>query len=70
MQDRLPDGWDELPLQRERERDELQDDEAEELLAALLKRREQAKEEADVTTSMLLGPGIVLTEGQFKEKEL
>lgn len=52
------------------ERDELADDEAEELLAALLKRRDQAKDENDVFTNTLLGPGIVLTRWQLKEKEL
>ena len=64
----LQERWDELLLKLER--DELADDEAEELLAALLKRREQAKDEDDVVTNMLLGPGIVLTKWQLKEKEL
>lgn len=60
--------WDELLTKLER--DELPDDEAEELLAALLKRREQAKKEHDVVTNTLLGPGIILTKWQLKEKEL
>ena len=64
----LQERWDELLTKLER--DQLGDDEAEELLAALLKRREQAKEEDDVMTNMLLGPGIVLTRWQLKEKEL
>ena len=64
----LQERWDELLTKLER--DELPDDEAEELLEALLKRREQAKEEDDVVTNMLLGPGIVLTKWQLKEKEL
>ena len=64
----LQERWDELLTKLER--DQLRDDEAEELLAALLKRREQAKEEDDVVTNMLLGPGIVLTKWQLKEKEL
>ncbi len=64
----LQERWDELLLKLER--DELPDHEAEELLAALLKRREQAKQEDDVVTNMLLGPGIILTKWQIKEKEL
>ena len=64
----LQERWDELLIKLER--DELIDDEAEELLAALLKRREQAKKEEDVVTNMLLGPGIILTKWQLKEKEL
>ena len=64
----MQERWDELLLKLER--DELADDEAEELLAALIKRREQAKDEDDMVTNMLLGPGIVLTKWQLKEKEL
>ena len=64
----LQERWDELLLKLER--DELPDHEAEELLSALLKRREQAKQEDDVVTNMLLGPGIILTKWQIKEKEL
>ncbi len=64
----LQERWDELLTKLER--DELPDDEAKELLAALLKRREQAKEEHDVVTNMLLGPGIILTKWQLKEKEI
>lgn len=64
----LKERWDQLLEKLEKET--LLDDEAEELLAALLKRREQAKEEDDVVTIMLLGPGIVLTKWQLKQKEL
>ena len=64
----LKERWDELLVKLEREA--LLDDEAEELLAALLKRREQARAEDDPVTIMLLGPGIVLTKWQLKEKEL
>ena len=64
----LQERWDELLTKLEQ--GELPDDEAEELLAALLKRREQAKEEDDIVTNMLLGPGIILTKWQLKEKEL
>ena len=64
----LKERWDEL-LER-LEREALPDNEAEELLAALLKRREQAKAEDDAVTMMLLGPGIALTKWQLKEKEL
>ena len=62
----LQEPWDELLL----ERDELLDHEAEELLVALLKCRERAKQDDDVETNMLLRPGIVLTKWQLKEKEL
>ncbi len=64
----LQERWDELLIKLERE--ELADEEAEELLAALLKRREQAEEEDDMVTNLLLGPGIILTKWQLKEKEL
>ena len=64
----LKERWDELIAKLEK--DKLPDDEAEELLAALLKRREQAENEDDVETIMLLGHGIVLTKWQLKEKEL
>ena len=60
--------WDEVLIKLERE--ELADEEAEELLAALLKRREQAEEEDDMVINLLLGPGIILTKWQLKEKEL
>lgn len=64
----LQERWEELLTKLEQ--DEILDAEAQELLAALLKRREQAKEEDDVVTNMLLGPGIVLTKWKLKEKEL
>ena len=50
--------------------DELSDDEAEEFLAALLKREEQARKEKDRATIAILGHGIVLTKWKLKEKEL
>lgn len=64
----LKERWDELLAKLEK--DKLPDDEAEELLEALLKRREQAMDEDDVESIMLLGHGIVLTKWQLKEKEL
>ena len=64
----LQERWDELI--KKLERNDLPDDEAEELLAAFLKRREQAVDEEDTETIMLLGHGIVLTKWQLKEKEL
>lgn len=64
----LKERWDELLEKLEKEI--ITDNEAEELLSALLKRREQAKAEDDAVTMMLLGPGIVLTKWQLKEKEL
>lgn len=64
----LKERWDELI--KKLERDRLPDDEAEELLEAFLKRREQAMDADDVETIMLLGHGIVLTKWQLKEKEL
>lgn len=60
--------WDELTFKLHK--DELSDDEAEEFLAALLKREEQAREEKDVPALAILGPGIILTKWQLKEKEL
>ena len=50
--------------------DQLSAAEAEEFLAALLKRREQADRENDLTTIAILNPGIILTKWQIKEKEL
>ena len=50
--------------------DELTDDEAAEFLAALLKREEQARKEKDRATLAILGPGIILTKWQLKEKEI
>lgn len=64
----LKERWDELILKLEKNK--LPDDEAEELLEAFLKRREQAMDADDVETIMLLGHGIVLTKWQLKEKEL
>ncbi len=64
----LQERWYELITKLEQ--DELPPEEAEEPLAALLKRREQAKEEDHVVTNMLLGPGIILIKGQLKEREL
>ena len=64
----LKERWDELITKLEKDR--LPDVEAEELLNALLKRRDQALEEDDIETIMLLGHGIVLTRWQIKEKEL
>ena len=64
----LKERWDELL--RKLENNRLPDDEAKELLAALVKRRDQAVEEDDVETITLLGHGIVLTKWQLKEKEL
>ena len=60
--------WNELT--RKLQLDELSDDEAEEFLAALLKREEQAREEKDRATLAILDPGIVLTKWRLKEKEL
>ena len=60
--------WNELA--DELHKDELSDDEAEEFLAALLKREEQAREERDLAALAILGPGIILTRWQLKEKEL
>ncbi len=63
-QDRWDELTDKLVLQ------DLSDDEAEEFLAALLKREDQAREERDVATLAILSSGIVLTKWQLKEKEL
>lgn len=60
--------WDELTNKLVGQK--LSDDEAEEFLAALLKREEQARQEKDVSTLAILGHGIVLTKWQLKEKEL
>ena len=49
----LKERWDELIAKLEK--DKLPDDEAQELLEALLKRREQAIDEDDVETITLLG---------------
>ena len=60
--------WNELTIKLHK--DKLSDDEAEEFLAALLRREEQAREEKDVAALAILGPGIILTKWQLKEKEL
>ncbi len=60
--------WNELTYKLHK--DELSDDEAEEFLTALLKREEQAREEKDPVALAILGPGIILTKWQLKEKEL
>ena len=60
--------WDELTFKLHK--DELSDEEAEEFLSALLKREEQAREEKDIAALAILGPGIILTRWQIKEKEL
>ena len=51
-------------------REELSDEEAEEFLAALLKREGQAREEKDLAALAIIGPGNMLTKWQLKEKEL
>ena len=71
-------GAPENPMQQERwneladklHQQELSDEEAEEFLAALLRREEQAREEKDIAALAILGPGIILTRWQLKEKEL
>ncbi len=71
-------GAPENPMKQERwneladklHQQEISDDEAEEFLAALLKREEQAREEKDLAALAILGPGILLTKWQLKEKEL
>ena len=60
--------WNELTYKLHK--DELSDEEAEEFLAALLKREEQAREEKDRAALAILGPGILLTRWQLKEREL
>ena len=60
--------WNELTYKLHK--DKLSDEEAEEFLAALLKREEQAREEKDTAALAILGPGILLTRWQLKEKEL
>jgi hypothetical protein len=60
--------WNELTYRLHK--DELSDEEAEEFLAALLRREEQAREEKDIAALAILGPGILLTKWQLKEKEL
>ena len=71
-------GAPENPMQQERwneladklHQQELSDEEAEEFLAALLRREEQAREEKDIAALAILGPGIILTKWRLKEKEL
>ena len=61
-------SWNEFSEKLHRE--ELSDEEAEGFPAALLKREEQAREEKDLAAPAILGPGIILTKWQLKEKEL
>ena len=71
-------GSPENPMKQERwnelaeklSQDEISYDEAEEFLAALLKREEQARREKDWGTMYILGSGIVLSKWKLKEKEL
>ena len=60
--------WNELA--NKLHKDELTDEEAEELLSALLRREEQALQEKDTAALAILGPGIILTKWQLKEREL
>ena len=60
--------WDDLADKLHRE--ELSDQGAEELLGALLKREEQALQGKDTATLVVLGPGIILTKWQLREREL
>ena len=60
--------WNELAYRLHK--DELSDDEAEEFLAALLKREEQARDEKDRAALAILDHGIILTKWQLKKKEL
>ena len=64
----IQERWNELSYKLHK--DELSDNEAEEFLAALLKREEQARDERDTATLAILGPGIILTKWQLREKEL
>ena len=45
-------------------------EEAEEFLAALLKREQEAIQEKDAATLFLLGHGIVMTKWRLKQEEL
>ena len=60
--------WNELTNKLAQE--EISYDEAEEFLAALLKRREQAIAEKDAATLVLLGHGIVMARWRIKQEEL
>lgn len=60
--------WNELTYKLAEEK--ISDDEAEEFLAALLKREEQAKEEKDLGALAVLEHGIILTKYQLRVKEL
>lgn len=60
--------WNELTNKLAQE--EISYDEAEEFLAALLKRREQAIAEKDAATLVLLGHGIVMARWRLKQEEL
>ena len=60
--------WNELTNKLVQEN--LSEAEAEEFLAALMKRHEQARNEKDLGTLAVLGHGIVLTKYRLREKEL
>ena len=60
--------WDELA--RKLDKEVLTEEEAREFHAALLERREQAIQEKDTATLVIVGAGIAFTEWQLKEKEL
>ena len=60
--------WNELADKLHSE--ELSDEEAQEFLAALQSREEQARNEKDLAALAILGPGIILTRWQLKEREL
>ena len=59
--------WDELAIKLHKE--QITEDEAQEFLAALLKREEQAMREKDPATLVIVGAGIAFTEWQLKQKE-
>lgn len=60
--------WNELTNKLAQE--EISYDEAEEFLAALLKRREQAIEEKDAFALVLLDSGIIMAQWRIKQEEL
>ena len=60
--------WDELA--RKLDMEQLSEEETREFHAALLERREQAIQEKDTATLVIVGAGIAFTEWQLKEKEL
>ena len=59
--------WDELAGKLHRE--EITEEEAREFLAALLERREQAIQEKDTATLVILGAGITFTQWRLGETE-